>query len=362
MRKKVLIAMSGGVDSSVAVYLMKQRGFDCIGATMKLFNNKDVGESIEKSCCSLDDVDDARNVAFKLGVQHYIFNFTLDFNKHIIGKFIESYKSGTTPNPCIDCNRYMKFEKFLLRAMQLDTDYMVTGHYARIEYNEKSNRYLLKKAIDNSKDQSYVLYAMTQEQLKRTIFPLGELHKSKVREIAERENFVNAKKHDSQDICFVRNGDYAAFIEQYTEQAYESGSFIDMNGNILGGHNGTIRYTVGQRHGLGLSLSTPMYVRSIDTRNNTVTLCENHELLSTTLVAKDFNWIAYEGISAPVRIKAKIRYKHQEEWSTAMQIADGMVKIEFDEPQRAIALGQAVVLYDDDVVVGGGTISETSLS
>jgi tRNA-specific 2-thiouridylase len=357
MNKKALIAMSGGVDSSVAAYLLKQRGFDCTGITMKLFENEDIGVSGDKKCCSLEDVADARNVASSMGISYYVCNFTQDFKEQVIGRFIKCYQNGATPNPCIDCNRYIKFEKLLCRAKQLDMDCIATGHYARIDYDGGSGRYLLKKAADENKDQSYVLYAMTQEQLSYTLFPLGDLHKTKVRDIAKEQGFVNADKHDSQDICFVRDGnDYADFIEQYTGRKYEEGNFIDMNGNILGKHKGLIRYTIGQRKGLGLSLKRPMYVHSKDTEKNTVTLCEDDVLFSKSLDAADFNWIACEKINSPIRVKAKIRYNQTGQWATANQISPDTVHIEFDEPQRAIAKGQAAVLYDDDVVVGGGTI------
>ena len=240
--------------------------------------------------------------------------------------------------------------------MLLDIDYIATGHYARIEYDAGSGRYLLKKATDESKDQSYVLYFMTQGKLAHTIFPLGDLHKTEVRDIAEKQGFLNAAKRDSQDICFVRDGDYAGFIEHYTGKADESGDFVDTRGNILGKHKGLTRYTIGQRKGLGLSFGQPMYVGSKDTEDNTVTLCEYEELFSKSLDAADFNWIADDGADSPVRVKAKVRYAQKEQWATATPAPNGMVHIEFDQPQRAIAKGQAVVLYNGDIVVGGGTI------
>ena len=235
-------------------------------------------------------------------------------------------------------------------------DYFVTGHYARVEYNNETGRYLLKKSIDETKDQSYVLYVLTQEQLAHTMFPLGTFHKSEVREIAQQQGFINANKHDSQDICFVRNGSYAQFIEQYTGKTNESGNFVDMQGNVLGRHKGITRYTIGQRRGLALSLNKPMYVRSKNIKDNTVTLCEDDGLFGKSLEATNFNWIAFEKINVPIRVKAKIRYNQTEEWATATQISHETIHVEFDEPQRAIARGQAVVLYDGDIVVGGGTI------
>lgn len=351
-----MIAMSGGVDSSVAAYLIKQQGYDTIGVTMKLFSNEDIGVCRSKTCCSLEDVEDARSVAYKLNIPYYVFNFSDNFESQVINRFINAYKNGETPNPCIDCNRYIKFDQLMLRAKQLDYDYVVTGHYAIIEYDKESNRYLMKKAVDNTKDQTYMLYSMTQEQLAHTLFPLGKLKKSEVREIALENGFVNAKKHESQDICFVPDGDYAKFIEQHTGIKYEKGLFLDINENILGEHKGIIRYTVGQRKGLGLSLEKPMYVCEKDIENNTVILGEEKDLYTKSLIAKDINLIAYDKIEKPMRLKAKVRYKQQEQWATIKQIDKDRIHVDFDEPQRAIAKGQAVVLYDGDVVVGGGTI------
>ena len=356
MDKKALIAMSGGVDSSVAAYLLKQQGFDCIGITMKLFGNEDIGVNKTKKCCSLEDVKDARNVAYTMGIPYFVYNFAEDFKKQVINRFIESYQNGATPNPCIDCNRYIKFDKLVDRAKQLNIDCIASGHYARIEYDANIGRYLLKKALDQTKDQSYVLYTMTQEQLSHTLFPLGDLHKSTVRDIAKKQGFVNANKHDSQDICFVPYGSYAEFIEQYTGKKNEEGDFVDIHGNILGRHKGIIRYTIGQRKGTGLSLKVPVYVHTKNVKDNTVTLCERNGLFNKSLYATDFNWIACEKINSPIRVKTKIRYNQTEQWSTATQTSDNTVHIEFDEPQWAIAKGQAAVLYDGGIVIGGGTI------
>lgn len=355
--KKALIAMSGGVDSSVAAYLMKKQGFDCTGTMMKLFENDSFFDnSRDKSCCSLEDAEDARSVADSLGIPFYVFNFSDEFETQVIERFINAYQNGATPNPCIDCNRYMKFEKLFRRAKEIDMDYIVTGHYARIEHDSETGRTLLKKAVDKFKDQSYVLYSMTQEQLSRTLLPLGGLRKSEIRDIAAEQGLVNANKRDSQDICFVHDGDYAKFIEEHTGTVFPKGDFIDTSGNILGKHNGLIRYTVGQRKGLGVSFSEPMYVHSKDLANNTVTLCTNDQLFSDSLTATDFNWISLEKPpEKPIRVKAKIRYNQMEQ-SAVADVVDGDVHIVFDEPQRAIAKGQAVVLYDGDVVVGGGVI------
>ena len=355
--KKAMIAMSGGVDSSVAAYLMKEAGYECIGATMKLFQNEDVGIPREHSCCSLSDVEDARSVAYALGMKYYVFNFSDRFEEEVIDKFVRIYENGGTPNPCIDCNRYLKFEKLMDRANELSYDYVVTGHYARIDYDENTGRYLLKKAVDDTKDQSYVLYSMTQEQLARTLFPLGEMRKSAAREIAEEQGFINARKHDSQDICFVQNGSYGEFIEQHTGKNYPAGDFVNTKGEVLGKHKGIIHYTIGQRKGLGLSFSEPMYVVAINPKDNTVTLGTNEELFTKDLLANDINLISVDKIEKPMRVKAKVRYRQQEQWATATQIDQDTLKVEFDEPQRAITAGQAVVLYDGDVVVGGGTIA-----
>lgn len=354
--KKAIIAMSGGVDSSVAALLTKEMGYECIGATMKLFHNEDIGVCRENSCCSLDDTLDARSVADSLGMPYYVFNFSDCFNENVIDRFVCDYENGRTPNPCIDCNRYLKFDKMFLRAKEIGYDYVVTGHYAIIEFDEKSERYILKKAKDGTKDQSYVLYSMTQEQLAHTLFPLGSLRKTEVRKIAEEHGFVNAKKHDSQDICFVQTGTYADFIESYTGKKYPAGYFKDISGNILGTHKGIIHYTVGQRKGLGISSDRPLYVKSVNPDDNTVILCHDEDLFTKTLEANNVNLISVSDIKEPMRVTAKVRYRHNAQSATVTKIGDGTIRVEFDEPQRAVTKGQAVVLYDGDVVVGGGTI------
>ena len=358
MNHKALIAMSGGVDSSVAAYLMRKQGYECIGATMKLYHNEDICIPKDHSCCSLDDVEDARAVAASMDIPYYVFNFSERFKEEVMDKFVHCYECGITPNPCIDCNKYLKFEYLYNRAKELGYDYVVTGHYAQIKYDASIDRYLLCKAVDASKDQSYVLYSLTQEQLAHTQFPLGCMPKSKTREIAEQQGFINAKKHDSQDICFVQNGNYAEFIEDYTKKTYPEGNFVDVYGNILGRHKGIIRYTIGQRKGLGLSLKEPMYVMEINTTDNTVVLGRDADLFTDTLIANDINLISVPRIDGEMRVKAKVRYRHTEQPATVTQIGDDTIKVVFDEPQRAITKGQAVVLYDGDIVVGGGTIVE----
>ncbi len=353
MNKKVIIAMSGGVDSSVAAFLMKKNGYDCIGATMKLYDNENIAVSREKTCCSLDDIEDARAVSFKLSIPYYVFNFKDEFKEKVIDKFISTYENGGTPNPCIDCNRYLKFEKLFQRMNELGYDYVVTGHYARVE--ERNGWYYLKKGIDETKDQSYVLYSLTQHQLSHILFPLGDYSKAQIREIAEENGFLNARKKDSQDICFVPDGDYAGFIEKYTGKSYPDGDFVDVNGNVLGTHKGIIRYTNGQRKGLGVAFGKPMYVADKNIEKNTVTLCTNDELFSKEALANDFNWLI-PNPSEIIKCKARVRYNMKEQPATAFILENGSVKVLFDEPQRAITKGQAVVLYDGDTIIGGGTI------
>jgi tRNA-specific 2-thiouridylase len=269
---------------------------------------------------------------------------------------VETYQNGGTPNPCIDCNRFIKFDKLMQRMKELEYDYVVTGHYARVHFDENTGRYLLKKGMDLSKDQSYVLYGLTQEQLAHTLFPLGEFHKTEIRDMAEENGFVNARKHDSQDICFVPDGDYAGFIEHCTGQAAEPGEFVLKDGTVMGTHKGIIRYTIGQRKGLGLSLPRPLYVCQKDVEHNKVVLGDSEELFTDTLEAVDINLIAVERIDKPLRCKARIRYKQQEDWAEVVQLSDDRIRVVFDKPQRGISKGQAVVLYDDDIVIGGGTI------
>ncbi|MCH5303893.1 MAG: tRNA 2-thiouridine(34) synthase MnmA [Ruminococcus sp.] len=356
--KKALIAMSGGVDSSVASLLIKEAGYESVGITMKLYDNEDVGIKKSNTCCSLDDIADARAVCNKLGIPYYVFNFRDSFNEKVISRFIKAYENGSTPNPCIDCNKFIKFEHLMHRMKELEMDYVVTGHYARIEYDETLGRFILKKAVDDTKDQSYVLYSLTQDQLAHTLFPLGNMNKTEVRKIAEANGFINAKKHDSQDICFVPNGKYAEFIENYTGKKYEKGDFVDKKGNVLGEHKGIIRYTIGQRKGLGLALPEPMYVCEKDLENNKVILSSNEDLFTSELYADELNLITCDKITEPMRIKAKVRYNQKEQSATVTQVGKDRIHIVFDEPQRAICKGQAVVMYDGDVVVGGGTITE----
>lgn len=358
--KSALIAMSGGVDSSVAAYLMKKQGYRCMGTTMRLYRNSDIGINEYHTCCSQKDIDDASEVAFQLDIPYEVLDFTFDFKEQIVDKFIRTYESGGVPNPCIDCNRYMKFDRLFDYADQAGLCYVVTGHYARIEYDPEKQRYILKKAIDSGKDQSYVLYTLTQKQLSRLQFPLGEIRKEKTREIAESLRLCNAEKHDSQDICFVPDGDYAAFMEQYTGKKYPDGPIVDRAGKTIGIHHGIVRYTNGQRKGLGIAAGTPLYVTGKDMNSNTVFVGSESDLYSDMLYAEDINWISVLGTGSPMRVKAKTRYRQKEQWATVYPQGEDRIKLIFDVPQRAITVGQAVVMYDGDIVVGGGTITAVS--
>ncbi|MBQ3970125.1 MAG: tRNA 2-thiouridine(34) synthase MnmA [Clostridia bacterium] len=348
MNNKAFIAMSGGVDSGVAAFLTKQNGYDCIGGTMKLVIK-------EKPCFSESDIEDARSLAKRLQIEHYVFDLSDRFCNTVIAKFISEYENGRTPNPCVYCNRHIKFDSLYQKAKELDCDHIVTGHYARIE-RDLNGRFLLKKAVDTNKDQSYVLFSLTQEQLSHILLPLGEMSKPDVRKIAEDNGFVNAHKKDSQDICFIENGKYGDFIENYTGTKFPEGDFVTQSGKVLGRHKGIIRYTVGQRKGLGLALDHPMYVVRLDMENNNVVLGENEDLFTTSVDAENINLISVPEMYTPMRVKAKVRYRQAEQWATALQTGDNTLHIEFDEPQRAITKGQAVVMYDGDTVVGGGII------
>ena len=352
--EKVLVAMSGGVDSSVAAKLLTDAGFSCIGCTMKLYDNEDAGIPKANTCCSLDDVEDARSVAYRLGMPYYVFNLKDKFAECVIDRFVDAYEHGITPNPCIDCNRYLKFDKLFERADIMGCRYIATGHYARIE--REGEKYVLKKALDETKDQSYVLYDLTQETLARVKFPLGSLRKTEAREIAAEAGLINARKHDSQDICFVPDGDYAKVIESRTGKTPEPGPFLDLNGNVVGTHRGIIHYTIGQRRGLGIAAEAPLYVCGIDVPNNEVVLGHNADLFSTELDASGCNWISGDVPQQPLRVTARIRYRQPEQPCTVTATGADTVHVSFETPQRAITRGQAVVFYDGDTVLGGGTI------
>ena len=344
--------MSGGVDSSVAAYLTLQEGFQCIGATMKLLPN-----TSESGCCSLDDVEDARRVAQRLGFPFYVFNFTADFRDRVMTPFAESYLRGETPNPCIACNRFLKFDRLLRRARELGCTKLVTGHYARIV--PQDGRYLLKTALDAAKDQSYFLCHMTQDQLAHTQFPLGALHKSETRALAEALGLCNARKRDSQDICFVPDGDYLRFLEDFTGTPSTPGDLLDMDGQVIGQHCGAAGYTLGQRRGLGFAAGTKVYVCGKSMADNTVTLGPETALYSSALIADDCNWIPFDRLDGPLQVQAKTRSRQTPQDATVRQQEDGSILLTFDQPQRAVTPGQTVALYDGDLVLGGGTIRRT---
>ena len=355
-RPQAMIAMSGGVDSSVAAYLMQQAGYDCMGVTMKLYENEDAGVPRGHTCCALDDVEDARRVAYALGMPYYVFNYKDAFREQVMARFAAAYQRGATPNPCLDCNRYLKFGLLETRARALGCEVLATGHYARIE-QLPDGRYTLRKAVDASKDQSYVLAWLTQEQLAHTRFPLGGLHKTEAREIAEAHGFCNAHKHDSQDICFVPDGDYAAAVERLTGTHSEPGRFVDTQGKVLGAHRGIIHYTVGQRRGLRMPSDGKIYVVRILPEQNAVVVGPDSALYTNKCFVANMHWISGEAPAFPYRCSAKTRYRQPERPCTVYPAGQTGVRLVFDEPLRAITPGQSAVLYDGDTVLGGGIIA-----
>lgn len=350
------VAMSGGVDSSVAAVLIKQAGHQLSGVNLRMFHNEDLDEDREKTCCSLADAEDAAQVARRLGFPFYVFDFAPVFRDTVIRDFIEEYRRGRTPNPCVVCNRAVKFGALLDRIRVLGGDFLATGHYARVERDDDTGRYLLKRGADRSKDQSYFLYMLTQDQLAHILFPLGGLHKAEVREIAGEYGLVTARKRDSQDICFVPGGRYADFIERTCGQPAAGGPFLDQTGRVLGRHKGLIRYTRGQHKGLGLSTEEPLYVLEKDAESNAIRLGPDSALWSRILTAERVNWIAIPELTGPMAVTAKTRHSQREAAAVAEPLPDGRVRVVFDQPQRAVTAGQAVVLYDGEKVVGGGTI------
>lgn len=347
MASSALIAMSGGVDSSVAAFLMKQAHYRCGGAIMRMWE-----DGADRAAA------DAKAVADRLGMEFHILDASEPFRQQVVDYFIRSYEDGLTPNPCIQCNRYLKFSYFLDAALAMGYDTIVTGHYAQIRQDPKTGRFLLCKAADSAKDQSYFLSCLNQHQLSHTRFPLGALTKEEVRAIAEAQGFINARKKDSQDICFVPDGDYVAFMKRYTGKEYPAGDYLDLQGNVVGKHCGAVCYTLGQRKGLGIALGAPVYVCSKDMETNTVTVGPESALFATTVLADNWNWFPFDTLTEPIRVMAKARYRHIPQPATVIPLENGAAKVVFDTPQRAMTPGQTVALYDGDIVVGGGIITQ----
>lgn len=349
--KRVLVGLSGGVDSSVTAVLLQKQGYEVVGVTMNVWDKK--GEM------SQDAINDARAVAEKLNIEYHVLDFKDIFKEKVIDYFANEYISGRTPNPCIACNRFVKFEALLNAARSMfNCEYIATGHYAKVDYDEATKRYFLRKSETVNKDQTYALYRLTQEQLAHTIMPLGDYEKEEVRKIAEENNLINAKRRDSQEICFVEDNDYSKFIQENYNYIPKKGNFVDINGKVLGQHKGILNYTIGQRRGLGLALGTYQYVIKLDMEKNEVVVGDEEYLFNNTLICDDVNFMTIDGLDGEMKVTAKIRYSAKDVPAVISRLSDGKVKVVFDEKQRAITAGQAVVFYDNDKVVGGGTIIE----
>ena len=346
--------MSGGVDSSVAAYLLKEQGYDVIGVTMQIWQEDKEYEEREGGCCSLSAVDDARRVADKIGIPFYVLNFRDSFKKNVIDYFIDEYMEGKTPNPCIACNKYLKFDELLKKAQGIGADYIATGHYAKIE--EHNGRYILVKSDDDKKDQTYALYNMTQEQLAHTLMPCGEYTKDRIREIAKEIGLDVHNKKDSEEICFISDNNHGKYISEAMPGKFKQGNFVDKDGNILGKHKGIVYYTIGQRKGLGLAMGRPVFVTDINPLTNEVVVGAEEDIFKTDLICKDINFIAFDNLDKSLELKAKIRYSAKPATATITPLENGKVRVSFKEKQRAITKGQSVVFYLDDLVVGGGII------
>lgn len=355
-KKKVLVGMSGGVDSAAAALLLRDGGYAPVGCTLRLYDNEDIGEPAEGTCCSLEAVEDAREACRKLGMDHFTFNFSDAFRKCVLDNFVKEYCSGRTPNPCIQCNRAIKFDALLQRAGELDIPYIATGHYARVDYDGTLGRWRLLRGKDRKKDQTYFLYPLTQTQLSRLLLPVGEYEKPEIRRIAAAAGFGSANRPDSQDICFIPDGDYAGFLQRYGGAELVPGDFVDEDGHVLGRHRGLACYTTGQRRGLGVSADRPLYVLRKDEEKNQVVLGDEAHLYSSTVWAEEFNWVSLPPLMAPVPVTAKTRYSQTEAAGTLFPEADGRVRMEFNAPQRAVTRGQSLVCYQDEAVIGGGVI------
>jgi tRNA-uridine 2-sulfurtransferase len=367
--RTIAVAMSGGVDSSTVAAMLRAEGHNVVGLTMQLWNQRRLAghdgmpEQVQGRCCSIDDVYDARRVAEDLDIPYYVVNHEERFERDVVRPFIDEYLSGRTPIPCSLCNNHLKFDQLLITARQIGADMLATGHYARCEFSPERNRWLLRRAADPAKDQTYFLFGLTQEQLSRTLFPLGHMKKPEVRELAREHHLALAEKPDSQEICFVPGGDYKRFIDAYLNEQGEtlpdtSGDLVTTSGKVLGHHEGIHNFTVGQRKGLGVATGSPLYVININGAEGKVTVGGNDDLLSRTLIAHKLNWISIDGLTAPLRVTAKIRHRHEPAPAMLENAPNGEVRVTFDQPQRAITPGQAVVFYQDDVVVGGGWIAE----